>query len=142
MARQEIEFEGVIAGGHLPHAIRQKIALTMQQAEGKRIRVSLSEVKSRRSLSQNSYYWGVVIEHVRQMFADAGQDIDKEEAHDFLKLHVGGLKDVVTDPAGVKHSVPRSSTRLTTIDWEVYMTKIRAWAAEFGCQIPEPNEVI
>ena len=30
---------------------------------------------------------------------------------------------------------------LSTLEFENYIQRIRAWAAEFGCDIPEPNEV-
>lgn len=135
-----IEFSGIVQNGHLPAPVRTQIANTMQRMEGKRLAIKISEAKRRRSNSQNAYYWGVVIEQVRQLFADSGTDIDKEECHDFLKQHVGGLKDVVCDPSGARHSILKSSTKLTTRDWEDYMEKIRAWAAQFGCQIPFPNE--
>lgn len=141
MAKSTIEFSGVVTGGHMPPDIRTRIADTMRRMEGKRLAIKISEQKRIRSFNQNAYYWGVVIESVMQMFADAGTDIDKEECHDYLKQYVGGLKDVVVDPAGARRSILKSTTKLTTAEWEAYMEKIRAWAAQFDCQIPLPNEV-
>jgi hypothetical protein len=62
--------------------------------------------------------------------------------HEFLKLRVGKLAQNVVDPNGEVHKTLGSTTKLSTMEFEAYMTKIKAWAAEFGLQIPEPGEYI
>lgn len=142
MPRQHIEFTGIVENGHLPDATRQQIASTLKKVEGKRITIAISEMKRARSLSQNAFYWSVVVPQVQDMFTDNGMDADSEEVHSYLKEHVGGLKVILTEPSGGKKTVPGSSRKLTTGQWEDYMTKIRAWAAQFNVHIPLPNEIL
>lgn len=141
MAKNDITFEGIIANGHLPGSVRLQISDAMRRAEGKRVRIALSEVRRRRSSNQNSFYWGVVIPAVKELIADYGTDADEEEVHAYLKEHVGGFKMIVTDPSGVKKTIPGSSRKLSTYEFEAYLEKIRAWAAQFDFQIPLPNEM-
>lgn len=134
------EFIGVVENGHLSSGLRVQIADTMRRMEGKRLAISIKEIKRRRSNNQNRYYWGVVIPIVTNMFLDAGNHTDENEVHEFLKEHVGGLKSVLCDPSGVRHTVVKSSARINTMDFEIYMEKVRALAAGFDIQIPLPNE--
>lgn len=106
-----------------------KLAFCM--LEGKRTCVTVSKETKRRSTQQSRYYWGVVCRLVGEV---TGYTTD--EAHDalrwqFLKQHRDGMPPTV-----------RSTTSLTTAEFEEYMTSIRQWAStELGCWIPEPNEV-
>lgn len=120
--------------------VMQQVMRGLRVLDGKNVRITLEEIKRRRSDRQNRYYWGVIIVMVTEMFLDAGNTIDGEQVHEFLKEHVGALKDTVLDPHGVLHSVVRSSTKLTTAEWEDYMERIRVWAADFSLNIPAPNE--
>lgn len=138
--KQEITIEGLVTKGHLPDSERMRIAGLMSAWEGKRVRVKLSEAKKRRSVSQNAFYWGVVIPTVISMFADAGTDLDADQCHDYLKKHVMGITEVIKDPAGAQHIVAGKSRFKDTKEWEMNMDKIRAWAAQFGVAIPFPNE--
>lgn len=139
---QAIEFEGVVSGGHMPPPVRSQISEAIRRMEGKRLVVKISEPKKQRSSPQNRYYFGVIVPHVQQMFVDAGNNVGREETHEYLKQHIGKLTMVIETPDGLKRTVTRSSTELSTKDAEEYFEKIRAWAAEFGCQIPLPNEEI
>lgn len=140
MGAQSIEFIGTVESGHLPEAIRQNIAASIRASEGKKIIVSLRPFTKRRSCQQNAFYWGVAVPLIRQMFFDAGTVCSAEEIHLFLKQYVGKITKEITKPDGEICSVPAESKKLTTAEWEDYLTAIRAWAAEFGCIIPMPNE--
>jgi hypothetical protein len=133
------EFEGTIKpGGRFSEA--EQIRIVLSYLTGKRIRVTIEEVTKRRSGNQNRYYWGVVIAYVRHMFMDAGNVISTEEVHEFLKQHVGGLERVITQPDGKRRVVVGSTARLSKMEMEDYLEKVRAWAAEFGTVIPLPSE--
>lgn len=142
MVSATFECTDTIMNGKLSPAISQSIAGVMRRMEGRKVSIAIKEARKSRSNKQNAYYWSVVVPAITQMFLDAGNDMDKEQVHEFLKLHVGSLKTVVTQPNGVKLTVARSSTRLNTAEWEEYCEKIRAWAAQFGVQVPLPNEYI
>lgn len=142
MSIQKIEFEGVVSGGHFPAPVRLGISDALRRMEGKRMLLTLREPKKQRSNPQNRYYWGVVIKHVMQMFIDAGNNVSKDEVHEYLKAHIGKLTMVIETPDGMKRTITQSSRELDTKDAEIYFEKIRAWAAGFGCEIPLPNEAL
>jgi hypothetical protein len=77
-----------------------------------------------------------------QMFRDAGNYVDAEDVHGFLKEHVGKLSRVIVTPDREVVKAPGSTTKLSTQEFEVYLEKIRAWAAGYGCVIALPNEAI
>jgi hypothetical protein len=52
------------------------------------------------------------------------------------------MMKVMLLPDGSRRAVVESSTKLTTAEWGAYITKIRAWGAGWGLDIPEPNEYI
>ena len=79
---------------------------------------------------------------VCEMFRDAGSDATKDEIHDYLKGKVGGLVRTVVLPGGGSEEILRSSADLDPHDFEDWMERVRAWAAEWGTAIPLPNETI
>lgn len=97
---------------------------------GQRVEVVVRKRRTQRSDRQNKAYWGLV---VAMLAAHLGYD--PEELHDALKakfLSVGNPDDPVRPV--------RSTTSLTTAEFETYVSQIRRLAAELGCDIPEPNE--
>lgn len=137
-----LEFSGLVTDGKLPVAVRQRVVATIRQFEGKRIVVTVKEQKKTRSGQQNRYYWSVVVGAVTEMFRDAGNYVDAEDVHDFLKLRVGKLSQVFVSPDGEVLKSLGSTTKLSTQEFEVYLEKIRAWAAGFGVMIPLPHEEV
>jgi hypothetical protein len=129
-----------VVGGKLPSRLFDDLNRLAAKLDGKTVLVSIREQKRRRSSSQNSYYWGCVVPAVTTMFRDAGNFVDHDDVHEFLKLHVGKLKQNFVTPEGEVLSGPASSAKLTTTEFEPYMDRIRAWAAECGCMIGLPNE--
>lgn len=105
--------------------------------EGKRAIITIEEMKKTRSLNQNAFYWGVVLPYIVELFREHGDLITADEAHDFCRLNIGKLYK-----KGGKGVLLQSTTRLNTMDFEVYLENIRIWAAGFGVQIPLPNEQI
>jgi ribosomal protein L14 len=136
------EFLARVTGGKLPTHVYQDIARVAEKFDGKVLVVSVKERKRQRSLSQNSYYFGVVVKSITRMFREAGNYVDEDEVHEFLKQHVGKLSQNVVTPDGEVLKVPASTKRLSTMDFELYLDKVRAWAAELGCMIPLPNETL
>lgn len=102
--------------------------------------IEIKEAKRIRSRNQNNFYWGCVIPAVCGMFIEAGQPVDPDDVHEYLKTEVGKLTRSLTLPDGEIKTISGSTTKLTTGEFEDYMTAIRAWAAHYGCIIPLPNE--
>lgn len=133
----QTEYIGTVQQGRL--SCGPQVAKALQRWEGKRVSLKLSEAKKRRSISQNAYYWGVVVPAVQGLLEQHGNTYEPEEIHEFLKARVGGLRKVVIAPGGPE-IVTQSTARLSTTEFQEYLAKVVAWAAEFDLQIPEPNE--
>lgn len=128
--------------GKIPASVLQRLAEAVAALEGKRLILALKEQKRKRSLNQNAYYWSVVVPAVTQMFREHGNYVDDEEVHEFLKMRVGKLAQVYVTPDGEVLKGPGSTAKLSTMEFEVYLEQVRAWAAGLGVAIPLPNETI
>ena len=123
--------KGTVKSGRFVPADPLSFKLAFCALEGKPIYVTVSKETKRRSNNQNAYYHGVVIKLLAECTG-----YTPDEAHDavrwlFLRVRRDGLPESV-----------RSTTSLSTAEFETYMTDIRQWASvELGCYIPEPNEV-
>lgn len=134
------EFIGTITPTHglsCAPLLRAELAL---MPVGKRIALTLKEHKKTRSNRQNRYMFGVVIEGVLPLLEDSGA-LDKEDAHEYL-LKRFAPKKVIKGPDGEPVIVPKRSKDMSTDEMEQYLEKIRAFAAQWGVQIPLPNESI
>lgn len=88
-----------------------------------------------RSLNQNRYYWGVIIEMISD---ETGHTPD--EIHAFVKGMF--LKKWITFKEK-EIEITRSTTELDKAEFEDYAEKVRRWATtELNMNIPLPNEEI
>lgn len=117
-----------------------------QFQDGEVVELIARRPRTRRSDRQNDYYWGVVLalisEHTGQP-VEATMEDGKWVAgvHDFCKDRFLSAYDEFRDV-----TIIRSTTSLTTAEFEDYLSKIREWAAsgqDFEpLYIPLPNEVL
>lgn len=103
----------------------------------KMLRVSINGLtdKKLRSVEQNNYYWGVVLEILAQHFGYIGPG-EKEDLHNEMRsmflVRIGKLGQPVVE----------STTRISTDIFEKYLEAIRTWAlVKYQVRIPLPNEV-
>jgi very-short-patch-repair endonuclease len=134
------EFTGEVRGGKLPVNMQKAIAGYLKLLEGKRVVLSIREFRAKRSLKQNRFYFDVVIGQVVEMFRESGQVVTEEDVHDHLQREVCKWTKTVIGLDGKHYTVRRSSKEKDTAIWEQHNEIIRAWAAEYGWQIPFPNE--
>jgi len=106
---------------------QQKLSL-----EGKRIQMTLEKYKTQRSLRQNAFYWGVVI----PIIGDWTGELEEDIIHNGLKKKFLGGKEI----KGIE--MVKSTKKLTTTEFELFIDKIRIWLMEEGINLPEPNQVI
>jgi hypothetical protein len=108
--------------------MRWKMALGA--LDGKPVEVTIQRERKKRSLSQNSYYHGVVV----KMLADAA-GYEPDEMHDALRwefLRVHGEERLPS---------VRSTTELSTVEFEDYLSKCRMLGAQvYGVYVPGPGE--
>ena len=100
----------------------------------KPIQIIVVRKKKQRSLNQNAYYW-LTMKLI-------GEDLGyfAEEMHTVFAIMF--LKKIIN--LGT-HSIEsyRSTTKLTTVEFEEYLQNIRIFASsELGIFVPLPNEVI
>lgn len=105
----------------------------------KQVVLSISIKKNDRSNNQNKYYWKVVVGLVQEAMNYLGNDFSKEETHDFLKKEFNWTETELKEGHWIK--VPRSTTKLTTIEFMDYVLKIQQFGADMlGIYIPDPLE--
>lgn len=96
----------------------------------------------RRSVAQNSYYWGVVVPMVRAALYESGFDQIRsvEDAHEALKyFHLRNR--VVNEQTGEVIEITGSTKDLNVPEFNDYIERICRWAAEYlSIVIPSPNE--
>lgn len=136
----KIQLYSEVENGHMTIDCRNAIAQALHSLSGKFVKITIEERKKKRSLSQNAYYWAVAIPPIVNLFNQSGNNVDAEQVHEFLKAEVGKLNETIILPNGEMKTISGSSAVLKTTDFEEYLEKVRAWAAEWEVIIPLPNE--
>jgi hypothetical protein len=98
---------------------------------GKPLEIIVRRRRAQRSHAQNAFYWGVVIAITAEYCG-----YEPDEMHEAWKLDLLTVHD-----EGKPLPRVRSTTDLSTAEFEDYVERIRRKAAEMGCDVPEPNEV-
>ena len=94
------------------------------------VELTLEKVKKQRSNNQNRYYWGVVVELLSKELGYTTEETHEALKYKFLMVEKGVLPTV------------KSTTDLTTQEFEEFMSRVREWSSVFlNCYIPDPNEV-
>lgn len=102
--------------------------------------IKVERKKKKRSIQQNSYYWGVVIKLMTQFFKGEGIVKNEDETHQILTYKFLKVVCAITDDGEVVERV-KSTTELSTVEFEEYILNIRVWVSDFfNVDIPEPNE--
>ena len=123
--------KGKVKDGKLKLDVPQSYLVELSKLEGQRIELTIRKERHTRSLSQNRYYWGVIIEILSDHFG-----YDKEEMHEalkfkFLKKH--GDTDLVTVV---------STAKLSTAEFTEYIDDIIRWAStEYQVFIPSADDI-
>jgi hypothetical protein len=122
---------------------RNTVLEAIKSFNGSDVVITIDKVKKKRSNNQNAFYWGVLIPLMQQGAKDTwGESWSVDKAHKHLsKLFV--FHESVNIKTGLITQTPKSTTELTTTDWEVYVTEISIYLLEnFDIDAPEPNQEI
>lgn len=126
-------FYGNVKNGKLEMIDRDKFAKCLSSLKGS-VEISIGAVTKLRSENENKYYWAVVVKMIANEMGTL-----PDYAHDMLKQMF--LKNGYSFK-GKQYDYVRSTTSLSTKEFEDYLEKIRMWSAsELECIIPLPNEV-
>lgn len=139
----DIKFQGSAKNGSIRFNDRESVVTFLESIDGKNLTVIIKEVKSVRSLGWNSYYWAVVVPHVKTGLVDVGyeaDELDNEIVHEYLKnrfLKKEIFSEMVTDSL----SVTERTSKIDNVKFKDYVQRIQRWAIEFlHVYIPDPNE--
>ena len=98
------------------------------------------ENKRKRSLPQNAYFHGPVLDIVRDVLRDCGWnwiktkgDAKKWLKNEFLKA------DMVNEKTGEVKPVVRDTHELTTAEFNEFLQDIAIWLGELGVELPPPG---
>ena len=123
-------FYGTVSKGKLCFNNPAELSRYLSQLEGE-VQVTIESKKKKRSTAENNYYWGVVVELLSEHFGYTPEEMHSALKFEFLYVHRDSKPDTI-----------RSTTDLSTVEMEDYLSKIRIWAsAAYSVFIPEPNEV-
>lgn len=116
-------------------AVKQKLMSEIGRLSGL-YEITIKPRTRTRSLDQNSYYWVAVVEPFTQWLREVYGDtrIDKEQAHEMLKVKCLGLTEKEIPGSDEKISLIPQSKTLTIEEFSDYIERCAAWLAEF-CQI-------
>lgn len=126
-------FYGKVEHGKVIYDNYDLYAARIVSLEGKEFQSTLDKRVYNRSISQNSYYWGVIV----SLIADHCGYSDKEDCHRDLAAKFASHPD----DSGLPHI--ESTAKMTVKRFIEYTESIKRWAAEFlHVYIPDPNEFI
>jgi hypothetical protein len=95
----------------------------------------IKQFRKVRSVPQNKYYWGTVLEILSN---ETGHH--KDEIHEILKKKFNP-KVIVLKKTGEEFLIGGTTTEMETLEFENYLEKVRTWAlSELDIYIPLPNE--
>ena len=99
--------------------------------------INLKETKMR-SLPENRYYFGIIVKILSDELGNSPMEI-----HELCKqLFLGEIVFIKTQKGVREINVSKSTTELSTIEFEEYLSNIRQWASmELGIYLPLPNEL-
>lgn len=135
MTEQLSYFAAVSEDGELKGLPSKKLRSELKHLfAGKQIEILIHRKKKHRSVQQNRYYWLIV-----SMLSEH-TGFTKEECHEILKQRFLKTEKVHED-TGAIYEYTKSTTELTTSEYEDYLESVRRFAAEdFSIELPLPNE--
>jgi hypothetical protein len=115
----------------------------IQEFDNKTVVISIDEYKSKRSLRQNNWYWGVAVKNIQQFLKDKwGEELTPEEVHIFNLEYVQKGKPEIKEVMGEQVVIykKKSSSQMTVKEFMEFKALLQVFWAEKGCFIPDPNE--
>ena len=92
------------------------------------VEIKIIKWRSKRSLDQNAYYWGVVIDILHKHLGYTKDEMHSALKYLFLKEEKNGL------------TIIKSTAKLNTKEFSKYVEKVKDWASQkMGVFIPDAN---
>ena len=130
----KLKFYGRAYHGKIVYNTPSSVEKYIQSLEGKGVEVSIGREQKTRSGKQNRYYWSVCV-HIISEFTG----YNKLETHELMKsLFLKEYKRI----GNQETPIIKSTTELTTIEFEEYIEQVKQWAAtDLNIVIPDVESV-
>ena len=140
MSAPKFTYYSNVKDGQLQMNIRKVFAHNLQHFEGKRVEITLTRAKKKRSKEQNNYIH-LLFTIFRDALNDLGNTFTMEDIKDICKLKFA-IVDVFNESTGEVIGQKIQETRdMTTTQMCKFVDDIIQWAAEkFEIKLPYPNE--
>ena len=109
--------------------------------EGANVKLSIRKRYKERSENQNDFYWGVWVPIFQKLFMDEwGEFKTPNEVNEILKTACN-YEERVNEATGEVFKFPKTTTNLSTYDWEnIFKKRVKQFALDFfNTSLPEPN---
>lgn len=128
--KQATTFAGIVRQGKPILDNRAGFLRMLGLLEGKRIEISIQKLRKKRSLPQNNWYFGVLIPLMAEHLGVHADDVHRDLKRHFLAVRIDE-----------NFARVRSTTELSTDEFSRFMEDCQRLAAEYGVDVPMPNEV-
>lgn len=133
-----VEAYGKLEGGKLILHNSERFSKEIKGLPDQEVILTIKK-RGKRSLPQNNYYHGVVVEDVRHRMLEMGYRMTHDEMHEWLKKEFNS-REIANEHGEVIGKFPESTTDLNKSDFGVYLDKIMEWAAGvLNIYIPPPT---
>jgi len=124
------KWSGQVKGGKIKLDNPQDFKTHICSLEGKRVNVVVKRYRTDRTLKQNSYYWGYVVQPLAEHLGYTKEEMDYIYRKHFLMITKNG------------EEIPRKTDELTTTEMSSFIEQIKRWASEFHeFYIPDSDEI-
>jgi len=137
----KIEYNGEVSpDGQLKIFRKKDFIAEVKTLAGKRVKLTIERQYNKRSLSQNAYWHGVVVNAVKEGLAAKGFVFTAKETHELLRLKFA-VAEKVNESTGEVIQYLKSTSEMTVGEFMDFMAEVSEWAyTEYGITIPQPGE--
>lgn len=135
----KIQYQGNVGeDGVLKIVHRAKFDQDLKHFAGKSVVITLERKKKKRTLSQNSYYWVAIVPGVQEAMRELGHSYSLEMVHDILRMKFLQVDDPLESGEFITRI--KSTTELSTMEFQDYITEVAVWTQEFlNVTLPLPG---
>ena len=131
----EALFRGIVKAGRFVPDDIVKHRGWLAKVEGRRVIESIKREQHARTMSQNRYYWGVVLAVLSEWSGHEAEELHEHLTDKFLAREQRQL------PNGEVMTPTARTSVLSIEEFSGYVDRVVRWAAEQGVYVPSADEV-
>lgn len=136
-----MKFTATIQDGKISSvATRSAISKAIKALDGQLVDITVEKHKSKRSLNQNAYWFGMLEKYAVPVFREYGDNWSSFSIHEYIMNELG-YQEVLADKKGRLFVTRKHSSAMKTGEFEEFLERARSYlATEHGIGIPLPRE--